>query len=156
MQGNLNDRFAARFDRLAALAATSQQLERVLMNFLKLAIVVCFLISLTARADSSTQDATWKSRSVKFTYSGFTTGYSCNGLHEKVRKIVLAMGARQDDLRIDDSTCGPDASRPSAVLSLTITFATLQLATAGDLKPLQSHWKHIDVGQAAQLDLGDC
>lgn len=62
------------------------------MNFSGLAILIGALIISTAHADHPMQDAPWKTQSVKFVCSGFTTHYSCDGREDKMRRIVLALG----------------------------------------------------------------
>lgn len=44
--------------------------------------------------------ATWHEHEFDFTYMGFTTQYSCDGLRHKVQLILVALGARgQPDIR---------------------------------------------------------
>jgi hypothetical protein len=56
----------------------------------------------------------WVERTLDYTYMGFTSRYSCDGLEDNVRVMLLALGARKSDLKIDSRGCtrftGPEAS----------------------------------------------
>jgi hypothetical protein len=59
-----------------------------------------------ASALAATQDgveAVWVSRDVSFVYQGFTTHYSCDGLRDKIREMLLELGAR--DLKVREQGC---------------------------------------------------
>lgn len=49
--------------------------------------------------------AHWVQRKLNFTYMGFTTKYSCDGLRDNVRDTLLALGARKKDLNIQSQGC---------------------------------------------------
>src|SRR6202165_980949 len=57
------------------------------------------------------ESAVWTPKELTFAYQGFTTKYSCDGLRDKVRSILLKLGARED-LQVNASPCsslgGPD------------------------------------------------
>jgi hypothetical protein len=72
----------------------------------------------TALADSSPATlAAWKEQRLEFTYEGRASRYSCEGLSEKVRAMLLDLGARRD-LSLEPSGCAhvdglrPDAGNP--------------------------------------------
>ena len=48
-------------------------------------------------------EAVWVPRRVTFIYQGFTTHYSCDGLREKIRELLLKAGAR--DLKVHEYGC---------------------------------------------------
>ena len=70
-----------------------------------------------ARADDAVQ-AVWKRQELSYTYQGFTSTYTCDGLQDKVRDILLALGANKEDLRISSNGC--IGTRPSPAPSLRI------------------------------------
>jgi hypothetical protein len=81
--------------------------------------------------------AVWKERHIDFFYMGRTARYSCNGLRDKVRAMLLDLGARRD-LKILAFGCG-DYDRihvRSAGPSLGITFSAPALPDAA-AKPLR-------------------
>ena len=55
-------------------------------------------------ATAATEPAHWQKVPVDFSYSGFTTMYSCYGIEDKVKALLIALGARAD-ARINASGC---------------------------------------------------
>jgi hypothetical protein len=49
--------------------------------------------------------AHWVQRKLDYTYVGFTTRYTCDGLEDDVRNVLLALGARKRDLEIQSMGC---------------------------------------------------
>ena len=49
--------------------------------------------------------AQWVERTLDYTYMGFTTKFSCDGLRDTVRDVLLALGARKQDLKIQSRGC---------------------------------------------------
>jgi hypothetical protein len=47
-----------------------------------------------ATAPAGTVDAVWVEQELAFTYMAFTTFYSCNGIRDKVRRILREIGVR--------------------------------------------------------------
>ncbi|HTC52920.1 MAG TPA: hypothetical protein VK700_13370 [Steroidobacteraceae bacterium] len=58
-----------------------------------------------AEESSGAPAAHWVQRKLDFTYMGFTTKYSCDGLVDNVRELLLALGARKKDLKIQPEGC---------------------------------------------------
>jgi hypothetical protein len=76
-----------------------------------------------------TQPAVWVQKEVQFTYMGFTTHYTCDGLRDAVRAMVLQLGARKDDLKVYEEPCSrPD--RPDPFPGVKIKMSVLQPAPA--------------------------
>jgi len=46
--------------------------------------------------------AVWTPKEVQFTYMGFTSKYTCDGLRDTVREMLLHLGARKDDLKVTE------------------------------------------------------
>jgi hypothetical protein len=61
----------------------------------------------TAQAADTTgaPAAQWVQRKLDFTYMGFTSKYTCDGLQDNVRDLLLALGARKRDLQIQSTGC---------------------------------------------------
>ena len=83
--------------------------------------------------------AVWKEQRLNFFYMGRTSRYSCDGLRDKVRAMLLDLGARRD-LRIAALGCEEPAARArlgSLGPSLGLVFSTPALpdATAKPLHP---------------------
>jgi hypothetical protein len=83
--------------------------------------------------------AVWKEQHVSFVYTGRTSRYSCDGLRDKVRALLLDLGARRD-LQIVAIGCEPTASLvPLAYsgprLSIVVSMPALPDAAAKPLHP---------------------
>src|SRR5258707_1357737 len=76
------------------------------------------------------QPAVWRAQRLDFSYPGRTVRHSCDGLREKLRGILLELGARRD-LVIDAQECDQRAPH------LKLKFSTPVLPAA-DLKPLDA------------------
>lgn len=106
-----------------------------------------------AAADAATdvadaQPAAWTPKELSFTYQGFTTRYSCDGLREKVRSTLLALGARRKDLSVQESGCsrpdgGPDPF-PGVRIKMQVLTPVAAVATP-DAKTVAAHWKTVDL-----------
>jgi hypothetical protein len=80
--------------------------------------------------------AVWKEQHVEFVYMGRTSRYSCGGLRDKMRALLLDLGARRD-LKVVPLGCD-DYDRPGAssgASRLKIVFSSPALPDAG-AKPL--------------------
>ena len=104
-----------------------------------------------AAADTGTQaareSAVWTPRELLFIYQGFTTRYSCDGLRDKVRSILLELGARED-LKVTATGCfspgGPDPFPGVRIKMNVLQPAADKNATAGT-QSVPSHWKMLDL-----------
>ena len=60
-------------------------------------VAVAFLgASVQASADDATVQAVWTPKKLHFTFMGFTAKYTCDGLADRMRQILLLLGARPD------------------------------------------------------------
>jgi hypothetical protein len=91
-----------------------------------------------ARADAGEAiPAVWKEQSLSFFYMGRTSRYSCEGLRDKVRAMLLDLGARRD-LQLTALGCEDSAQRArlaSSGPSLHIVFSTPALPDPGRKPP---------------------
>jgi hypothetical protein len=81
--------------------------------------------------------AVWKEQHLRFFYTGRTSRYSCDGLRDKVRAMLLDLGARRD-LTVTALGCEPAAPRvrlASQGPALNIVFSAPALPDTG-FKPL--------------------
>lgn len=110
--------------------------------------------------------AVWKERHVEFFYMGRTARYSCEGLRDKVRAMLLDLGARRDPT-IVAMGCEDDASgRVSAAgPHLSITFSAPALpdpaakpVRAGDLAATDARFVAFSITTDAfrNMGIGDC
>jgi hypothetical protein len=120
-------------------------------------------VNSAAVAANSPEAATagrWREHSLSFTYSGFTTKYSCDGLADKVRGLLRALGARTD-LRVSDYGCGALYGGPSEFPRVKLQFATLEplpATAAAETGSVAGEWRvvRIDRDRPRVLEPGDC
>lgn len=113
-----------------------------------------------AAADEEEIAATWKRYEVRFHYTGFTTRYSCDGLQDKVRRLLLHAGVRKD-LKISLSGCEVGPGRVASMPGLRIVFWAPELPEAGrrDVgEPALARWRRVVMrrNQPRWLEAGDC
>ena len=97
----------------------------------------------TNPAGSETQ-AVWTPKEASFTYTGFTTKYSCEGLVSQVRSVLLSLGARREDLVVVGTGClEPGRPVPFPGVKVRMTVLTPASGTAGNAVAAQ--WKHVRV-----------
>jgi len=124
-------------------------------------IVACgFLLSSTAWADSTDggQSAVWTQKEFNFIYQGFTTKYSCDGLHGKMRSILLELGARKEDLKISDWGCSGRSGVPDPFPGVAVKMSVLVPADASGEPAVPSHWKAIKLklDNSSLAEAGEC
>jgi hypothetical protein len=98
-------------------------IKRTAMSTVALAAIAC---SALAQAEEPVS-ALWKSQEINFTYQGFTTRFTCDGLRDRVRAILLELGARPD-LKATALGCSP-SNLPSPFPSVRLVIATPVEAT---------------------------
>jgi hypothetical protein len=112
-------------------------------------------------AADSAQLAAWTPKELHFVYQGFTTRYSCDGLRDKVRSALLALGARKD-LTVHEGVCSSAAGRPEPFPGVNIKMQVLTpltaTAAAPDATAVAAHWKTVDLrlNRDALSESGDC
>ena len=111
--------------------------------------------------------AVWKEQRLRFSYMGRTSRYSCDGLRDKVRAMLLDLGARRD-LSITALGCEDAAAqvrRVSMGPSLTIVFSSPALPDssakplhAGDLSGVDARFESFTITSDAfhNMEIADC
>jgi hypothetical protein len=112
--------------------------------------------------------AVWKEQRVDFSYMGRTARYSCEGLRDKMRSLLLDLGARRD-LQVSVLACNESESEPlsrgyigprlSIVFSSPVPpAAAAQPLHAGDLSPVDAHYESFTITSDAfrNYGVGDC
>lgn len=121
--------------------------------------VAVLMLSTLCRAESPTQAAVWKQHKYSFTAMTFTSTYSCDGLADKLKTLLLAAGARSD-AKASPGACAMGFGRPDKLARADLTFYTLDPAPAGAAESdlVQATWKPvaIKVDSRRQLGRGDC
>jgi hypothetical protein len=101
--------------------------------------------------------AVWKEQRLSFLYMGRTSRYSCDGLRDKMRALLLNLGARRD-LSITALGCEDAAAqvrRGSLGPSLAIVFSSLR---ADDSGPVDARFETFTITSDAfhNMEIADC
>jgi hypothetical protein len=123
-----------------------------------------------ARADDASipaqhQAAVWQKRNYSFAFLGFTTTYSCDGLADKLKLLLLASGARAD-VKASAGACANGFGRPDKFARADLTFYALVPADHADPAladpaangALDGVWHQVTLArrQPRELGTGDC
>jgi hypothetical protein len=98
-----------------------------------------------AAEPTPTEFAVWTPKEIQFTYLGFTTHYTCDGLRDTIQEMLLQLGARKDDLKVYEQPCS-DPIRPDPFPGVKIKMSVLQPAPATlspDTTLVEAHWKAV-------------
>ncbi|HUN74581.1 MAG TPA: hypothetical protein VMU40_08705 [Steroidobacteraceae bacterium] len=105
-------------------------------------------------AAAQAQPAHWVHKKLYFVYVGFTTRYSCEGLADDVRAILLQLGARRSDLNVHQVGCTSALGSPDPYPAVGGTFSVLEpLLVArgpasegsGPGSPVAAHWQRVRI-----------
>jgi hypothetical protein len=92
---------------------------------------------------------------------GFTSHYSCDGLADKMRSILLQLGARPD-LRIRPMPCSGALGRPTEFPGVTVNMNVLvpwdATSANATVTPVPAHWKMVELSTERDplREAGDC
>jgi hypothetical protein len=110
-------------------------------------VLAVMLLGASARAESGAatgaEAGVWTPKELTFIYQGFTTKYSCDGLQDKMQKILLQLGARRD-LEVRGFGC-MQLNRPELVSRVRIKMNILQPAGNQSGQAVPAHWKMVDL-----------
>ena len=135
------------------------------LGALVLALIVTAPCAGTASASESTpasapQAAVWTRHQYSFLYMGITSTYSCDGLADKLKVLLIAAGARPDAVS-RPGACASSYGQPDKFARADLTFYTL--APAGDGKQAEDGsargiWRavRLAIGSPRELANGDC
>ncbi|MDB6082926.1 MAG: hypothetical protein JWN43_807 [Gammaproteobacteria bacterium] len=127
-----------------------------------LGLICALLVSSAALADDASaphEPGVWLKHEYSFSYMGFTSRYSCDGLADKVKVLLLASGARPD-AKSQPGACVSGFGRPDKFARADLTFYTL--APPGTDKaagaPVDGVWKPVTLAarNPRELGQGDC
>jgi hypothetical protein len=110
--------------------------------------------------------AVWKEQRLDFSYMGLTARYSCEGLRDKMRSLLLDLGARRD-LQVSLQACDESAPVRTGYVApkLSLVFSSPALpdpaakpAHPGDLQPVDAHYEPFTLTSDAfkNYNVGDC
>jgi hypothetical protein len=100
--------------------------------------------------------ASWQHHHATFYYYGLTSLYTCDGLKEKVRQILLYLGARPD-LKVETTACARLVA-PVHSAYVTADFDTLTVANSSTSPTVKGYWKPFVVAPHRPyfMGVGEC
>ena len=126
------------------------------------ASLVCgVLASSVAFADDPSPHSAgvWQKHEYSFQFMGFTTTYSCDGLADKLKMLLIASGARTDSTA-RAGACASGFGRPDKFARADLTFYAMAPAdpATSDSKPVDGTWIPVTIAphRPRELDRGDC
>jgi hypothetical protein len=126
-----------------------------------MAAVLASGAALAASAPASDQAgsaAQWRTQTLKFDYSGFTTRYTCDGLEDKVRDILLTFGARKG-VKVQATGCSDGRNRPSKFAWVSAEFSSLvPAADPAAADNVKSEWSRVQLApnRPSFMGAGEC
>src|ERR1700722_18007845 len=97
---------------------------RQIASMIPTALVVLLAVSSTAGADQPSGGGTWQKHEYSFVFMGFTSTYSCDGLADKLKRLLLAAGARADAKALPGA-CASEFGHVEKLAQADLTFFTL-------------------------------
>jgi hypothetical protein len=147
-----------------ALVGKDEYMKSLRMLVVSGALLLCgaaaWNVAYADDVSASPDPGIWQKHVYTFQFMGFTTTYSCDGLADKVKVLLIAAGARSDS-KSQPGACSRGWGRPDKFAQANLTFYTLVPAAAGsssDGTPVSGTWRPVRfaVRSPRQLGLGDC
>src|SRR5208282_4896121 len=102
----------------------------------------------------------WQKHQYTFAFMGFTSTYSCDGLADQLKRLLIVAGARAD-AQSRPGACASPFGRPDKFARAELTFYTLVPAADAkvtDGEPGVGIWRPVEfkIGSPRELQNGDC
>jgi hypothetical protein len=129
-------------------------------TFLKIGLALVAVWAAPARAaEQADTQAVWTPKEASFTYMGFTTRYSCEGLVSKVKSVLLSLGARRSDLKVYGTGClEPGRPAPAPGVKVRMNVLVPAGSSSDGAAAVTAHWKPVRVQLNADplAESGEC
>ena len=102
-------------------------------------------------AADNTQSGVWEHHEASTSYFGQTTAYTCTGLEERVKQVLLYLGARSD-AKVTASC--PDPVRPVKTAVVKTDFYSLQPASSGASDAVAGQWVPVELMPQRPMFMG--
>ncbi|MDP9088619.1 MAG: hypothetical protein M3O26_07750 [Pseudomonadota bacterium] len=116
-------------------------------------------LSVADETPPSTALGVWTQHEYSFVSMGFTSTYSCDGLADILKQLLIAAGARAD-AKAQPGGCAEGFGRPASLARANLIFYTLSPDTsqASEGQKIQGIWRPVAfaVRTPRQLMLGHC
>ena len=109
---------------------------------------------------SAREPGNWQKHEYSFTFMGFTSTYSCDGLADKLKLLLITAGARHD-VKSRPGACASGFGRPDKFARADLSFYTLAPlggTAPSDGMPVDGIWRPVAIAQRSprELQTGDC
>jgi hypothetical protein len=118
----------------------------VVLNAQKLTRIIAASLVATATVQAAdevhpapSELSVWQHHQTTIYYYGITTRYTCDGLEDKVRALLLYFGARAD-LKVHAFGCERAPDRPTRTASVSTDFYSLAAADVGASQTVPGQW----------------
>jgi hypothetical protein len=96
--------------------------------------------------------AHWVERKLDYTYMGFTAKFSCDGLRDSVHEVLLALGARKQDLKVEERGCTrfngiEQFPGVAATFSVLVPMTPDDIGKVGNAAAQPTQWHSVDLVQ---------
>jgi hypothetical protein len=125
-------------------------------------LLPALLLSGASSADepAAREPGVWQKHEYSFVFMGFTSTYSCDGLADKIKVLLLAAGARED-AKSFPGACANGFGQPDKFARANLTFYTLTPSGSDappDSKPVDGVWRPVSFTHHSprELSTGDC
>jgi hypothetical protein len=124
-----------------------------------IAVAPLFATQASAAADPAAAaiSARWQKHELNFDYHGFTSFYTCDGLEDKVRQILVHFGARKDAKVRATGCLSPD--KPSATAWVKVQFESLgEAGSSGGSDTVAASWQPVELrpNRPSSMGQGEC
>ena len=129
------------------------------------ALLPALLLARTSLADepptaAAADRGVWQKHEYSFAFLGFTSTYSCDGLADKLKVLLIAAGARHD-AKSRPGACASGFGRVDKFARAELTFYTLAPVgndTPADSQRVAAVWRPVSFADHSprELALGDC
>jgi hypothetical protein len=115
-----------------------------------------------AASASTPLTAQWQHQSRTLNFQGFTSQYTCDGIEDKIRQILVYLGARSDAKVRASCAYGPNKPSPYASVSMEFdTLAATAAPAAGGSAPTESvsaRWQPVELSsrRPSFMGSGEC
>jgi hypothetical protein len=107
-----------------------------------------------APAAGGVVNGTWQHHHVRFSYYGITSLYTCSGLEDHVKSILLHFGARKD-AKVVASGCAYGPDRPSRNAWIDANFDTLASTDSTAPEVVKAQWSKRELTPRRPFFMGD-
>ena len=121
------------------------------------AAVLPYGSALAEQQPAAAEPGVWQKHEYSFEFMGFTSTYSCDGLADKLQRLLILSGARAD-AKAEPGACAAPYGRPDRFARAKIIFYTLAPAGTVGEEPGQGRWRPVSLAAHTPIDLqtGDC